>query len=70
MHITISRMIISKCYEIYIYIYPSSMAQIGIDPHTSACIRSNNLLDLSFFLVKGVLIIIPNKQPSQVLYDS
>ena len=37
-----------------------------ISPHTYVCSRPNNSLDLSFFLVKGVLVILLNKQASQV----
>jgi hypothetical protein len=49
------------------------MKRIIIGPHTSIYIRPNNSLDLSVFSIKGVLIILPNKQASQasqVSYDS
>ena len=50
-------------------VYPP-MTQIVIDPHTSICIRPNNFLDILPFLVKRVLIILLNKQTSQVSYDT
>ena len=50
------------------YVYPP-MARTFIGPHISVCIKPNNYFDLSLFSVNGVLVILPNKQVSQVSYD-
>jgi len=46
------------------------MAQIIIGLHTSIWIRPNDSLNLSLFLLKGVLVNLPNTQSLQVSYDS
>jgi hypothetical protein len=47
------------------YVY-SLMARTFISPHTFIYIKTNNSFDISLFLVKDVLVILPNKQDSQV----
>jgi hypothetical protein len=51
------------------YVYPH-MARTFIGPHTFIFIKPNNFFNLLLFHVKGVLVILPNKQDSQISYDS
>jgi hypothetical protein len=51
------------------YVYPP-MAWTFIGPNIFIFIKPKIFFDLLLFHVKGVLIILPNKQDSQVSHDS